>query len=191
MQRFVFLVAAALIATPTALPAAAQIASPPSATPPSAQLPTAGPRPSAPAPQSTSGAQATSGPALPGAPRSARQTSADGVSRNAPVNGVLTLYGNERCPTNADGAEVVVCVRRSAAEQFRIPKELREFEITPENAAWATKVDSTLGEGVGASSVGSCSTIGPGGQTGCQIRNIRRSKAEATARSKAATPDLP
>ena len=132
-----------------------------------------------------------SGPALPGSPRVAKQTAIEGTSRNAPINGVLTLYGNERCPTNKNGEEIVVCVRRSAAEQFRIPKELRNFEITPENASWATKAQGVIDEGVGASSVGSCSTIGPGGQSGCQIRNIRRGKAEATARTKAAEPILP
>jgi hypothetical protein len=69
------------------------------------------------------------------------------VAKRAPVNGVLVLYGNERCPTDADGNEVIVCQRRSASEQFRVPKELREFEVTPENAAWAAKAQGTLAAG--------------------------------------------
>ena len=134
-------------------------------------------------------ATAQSGPPSPDAPRAAKTSIAEGVSKNAPVNGVLVLYGNERCPTNESGQEVVVCVRRSAEEQFRIPKELRNFEVTPENASWAVKEQAD--RDVGAVGTGSCSTVGAGGQTGCFVQNARRAKAEARARDKAATPVLP
>lgn len=128
------------------------------------------------------------GPALPGAPRVVSAGDTPTPSRNAPVNGVLTLFGNERCPTNKDGAEIVVCVRRSAQEQFRIPKELRNFEITPENASWAVKEQAN--RDVGNVGIGSCTTVGPGGGTGCFIQNARRARADNKAREKAATPDL-
>ncbi|WEK43549.1 MAG: hypothetical protein P0Y64_01570 [Candidatus Sphingomonas colombiensis] len=127
--------------------------------------------------------------ALPGAPRVSHQTVSTAVSRNAPVNGVLTLYGNERCPTNKEGAEVVVCVRRSAEEQFRIPKELRNFEVTPENAAWAVREKGNAD--VGAAGIGSCSAVGVGGASGCFIQSARQAKAESKARAKEANPDLP
>lgn len=127
--------------------------------------------------------------AMPGAPHLSRQTVSDQVSRNAPVNGVLTLYGNERCPTNKEGAEVVVCVRRSAEEQFRIPKELRNFEVTPENASWAVREKGNAD--VGAAGIGSCSAVGVGGATGCFVKSARQAKAESKARAKEANPDLP
>jgi hypothetical protein len=130
----------------------------------------------------------TATPALPGAPRAARTSASTGTSRNAPINGVLTLYGNERCPTNQDGAEVVVCVRRGAEEQFRIPKELRNFEVTPENESWAAREKAN--NDVGNTGIGSCTTVGPGGGTGCFAQNARRSKKDVKARDKAATPDL-
>lgn len=129
-------------------------------------------------------AWAQSGPPSPNAVRAPRTTAAEGVSRNAPVNGVLVLYGNERCPTNADGAEVVVCTRRPAEEQFRIPKELRNFEVTPENQAWAAK--EAANSGVGAVGVGSCSTVGAASATGCVVQNATRWKRERKAAAKAA-----
>lgn len=134
-------------------------------------------------------ATAQSGPPSPGTTRVAKTTAAEGVSKSAPVNGVLTLYGNERCPTNKAGEEIVVCVRRSAEEQFRIPKELRNFEVTPENAAWAQK--EAANRTVGNVGVGSCSTVGAGGQIGCNAQFVRAGKAERKAEEKAATPDLP
>ena len=131
----------------------------------------------------------TAGPALPGAARPTPASDAE-VSRNAPVNGVLVLYGNQRCPTNKDGAEVVVCVRRGAEEQFRIPKELREFEVTPENQAWAARTESVLAEGTGVNGIGSCSTTGPGGASGCFLQQARRNRAENRQRQKAEALDL-
>lgn len=131
----------------------------------------------------------TAGPALPASPRATTSADAE-VSKNAPVNGVLVLYGKQRCPTNKEGSEVVVCVRRSAEEQFRIPKELREFEITPENRAWAAREQAILAEGTGVNGIGSCSVVGPGGQSGCFVQNARRAKQETKERNKAATPDL-
>lgn len=130
------------------------------------------------------------GPAAPGTPRAQSVDAAAETSRNAPVNGVLVLYGNQRCPTNDNGEEVVVCVRRGAEEQFRIPKELREFEVTPQNESWAVREKQTLAEGTGVNGIGSCSVVGPGGQTGCFVQNARRARADAKARNEAATPDL-
>jgi hypothetical protein len=107
------------------------------------------------------------------------------ISKSAPVNGVVVLYGNERCPTDPDGNEVVVCVRRSAQEQFRVPKELREFQVTPQNESWAAQAQATLDAGVGANTIGSCSVVGQGGQTGCFAQRVRESRRENAARADA------
>ena len=108
------------------------------------------------------------------------------VAKRAPVNGVLVLYGNERCPTDTSGDEIVVCERRGAEEQFRVPKELRNFQVTPENSAWAVKQKALLASGgPGANGTGSCSVNGVGGQTGCFGDAIAASRA-ANAERKAA-----
>ena len=122
----------------------------------------------------------------------AKPASAPGeVAKRAPVNGVLVLYGNERCPTNNNGEEIVICERRSAQEQYRVPKELREFQVTPENASWAAKAQGTLDTGTGIDTIGSCSTSGAGGQTGCFAQQANAARAERRAMNKAAHPDLP
>ncbi len=128
------------------------------------------------------------GPADPNAPPPRQEIGPGEVSHEAPVNGILTLYGNQRCPTDSGGNEVVVCVRRSAAEQFRIPKGLREFKVTPQNESWAKNQAVTLAAGQGG--IGSCTAVGPGGATGCQVQMNRTAKAENRERKKDETPDL-
>lgn len=115
--------------------------------------------------------------AAPGAAKAKPIEAPGEVSRNAPINGVLTLFGNERCPTDANGNEIVVCVRRGAEEQFRVPKELRELQVTPENESWAVRAQGTVNEGVGVNSIGSCSAVGAGGATGCFAQRARENRA--------------
>ncbi|WP_242098251.1 MULTISPECIES: hypothetical protein [unclassified Sphingomonas] len=125
--------------------------------------------------------------ALPGAARPKPVMPPAEMAKGAPVNGVLVLYGNQRCPTNTDGDEVVVCERRSASEQFRVPKELRNFQVTPENAAWAAKAQATLDVGTGVNGVGSCSAVGAGGQSGCFAVQGRATRAQNAERKAAQT----
>lgn len=122
-----------------------------------------------------------SGPvAGPTAPKSSTPAA---TAKGAPVNGVLVIYGNERCPTDTNGNEIVVCERRSAQEQYRVPKELREFQITPENQSWARQAEGTLD--AGAAGIGSCTAVGPGGGIGCTQQRFRAAKDENQARRKA------
>ena len=111
-----------------------------------------------------------------------------GFAQEAPTNGTLVIYGNDKCPTNADGEEIVVCVRRPAEERYRIPKDLRDQETKRENESWATRQQDTLS--VGATGIGSCSAVGPGGGIGCAAQEIRAGKAEADRR-RAAEKVLP
>ncbi len=95
-------------------------------------------------------------------------------------NGTLVIYGDDKCPTNANGDEIVVCVRRSERERFRIPKELRDAEVTADKESWASRAEANIN--AGATGVGSCSTVGPGGQTGCFVQRANTARAERRAR---------
>ncbi len=78
----------------------------------------------------------------------------------------IVVYGNEACPTAADG-EVVVCARRPEGDRYRIPKELRNEGAPPSEVAWGARTE--LLEEAGRSNLpGSCSVVGSNGQTGCQ-----------------------
>lgn len=105
------------------------------------------------------------------------------AAQNAATDGVLVIYGDDKCPTNADGDEIVVCVRRPAEERFRIPKDLRDQEVKRENQSWATRVDDAMT--VGNTGIGSCTAVGGGGALGCNAQAIRNGKAEARQRREA------
>lgn len=122
----------------------------------------------------TPAAAQTTGVSGPGVSVPAKPAGPASVSKNAPVNGVLVLYGNERCPTDRDGNEIVVCTRRDASEQYRVPKDLRDFKVTPQNQSWALRAQGTLD--TGGSGIGSCSAIGPGGSLGCSNRQFSENK---------------
>lgn len=115
---------------------------------------------------------------------------AGAAAQDAPVGGVLILYGEkDKCPTDADGNEIVVCQRRPAAEQFRIPKELRQGSIKPEYESWAVRQQSV--SDVGRTGNGSCSQAGIGGASGCQAQLFEQYRREKQARKAAEAADQP
>ena len=104
-------------------------------------------------------------------------------------NGVLIIYGNDKCPTNDNGEEIVVCQRLDEAERFRIPQTLRGSTGRPQaNESWAVRSEDALD--AGRTGTGSCSTVGAGGGTGCFVRQATKARAETKARKQEQT-DLP
>jgi len=107
-------------------------------------------------------------------------------AQNAAQNGVLVIYGNDKCPTNSNGEEIVVCKRLDEAERYRIPTNLREQGGPPQKTeSWAVRSEDALTSG--NFGTGSCSTTGAGGGTGCFVRQATAARAETRARKKAET----
>jgi len=111
-------------------------------------------------------------------------------AQNAVQNGVLIIYGDDKCPTNKDGEEIVICQRLDEGERFRIPKNIRDTTpTTPQKGeAWAVRSQDALTNG--NFGTGSCSTVGAGGGTGCFVQRATAARAERRAQKKAET-DLP
>jgi hypothetical protein len=88
----------------------------------------------------------------------------------------LVIYGNDPCPRSSTGEEIVICARRPESERYRVPRELRSNRAGRDNLSWAARAQSL--EYVGRSGIGSCSTSGPGGITGCWEQMMRQARAE-------------
>jgi hypothetical protein len=89
----------------------------------------------------------------------------------------LVVYGRDPCPRSSTGEEIVVCARKPETERYRIPQALRDAPSTdPASTSWATRAESL--EYVGRTGIGSCSTSGPGGWTGCLSQLIAAARAE-------------
>ncbi len=102
--------------------------------------------------------------------------------------GVLLIYGNDKCPTNKDGEEIVVCQRLDESERYRVPKDLRDAEVAPQKESWAVRQQDALT--TGAVGTGSCSAVGASGSTGCFVRQATAARAERRKQKKAES-DLP
>ncbi|MET1113014.1 MAG: hypothetical protein ABWX67_15965 [Allosphingosinicella sp.] len=85
----------------------------------------------------------------------------------------LVVYGKDPCPRAQSGDEIVVCARRPETERYRIPKELRDstMQDDPESTSWAARAEAL--EYVGRTGIQSCSTVGPGGVSGCWNELVR------------------
>jgi len=84
----------------------------------------------------------------------------------------VIVYGRDPCPRAASPDEVVICARRPDTERYRIPEELRDdADDDPESTSWAVRAEAL--EYVGRTGIQSCSTVGPGGVSGCWNELVR------------------
>jgi hypothetical protein len=91
----------------------------------------------------------------------------------------LIVYGTDPCPPGSD-AEIIVCARKPESDRYRIPENLRDDPNAPANQSWANRAIEL--SYVGRSGIGSCSTAGPGGMTGCFNQLVNQARAERAQR---------
>jgi hypothetical protein len=93
----------------------------------------------------------------------------------------VVVYGRDPCPRGR-GDEIVICARRPNSERYRIPRAMRDQAPGRDGTSWAARARSL--EYVGRTGIQSCSTVGPGGHTGCweQMMRSARDERDAAAR---------
>ena len=87
----------------------------------------------------------------------------------------LIVYGDDPCPPSTS-EEIVVCARRPEDDRYRIPEPLRRNSQVSDNESWASTARSL--EYVGRTGIQSCSTVGPGGFTGCWAEMMRQARED-------------
>ena len=103
-------------------------------------------------------------------PAPAQKSATERISR-------LIVYGSDPCPRDPDGG-IVICGRRPDSERYRIPEALRDDTLRddPASTSWAQHAQSL--EYAGRTGIQSCSTVGPGGFTGCWAEMMRQARED-------------
>ncbi len=98
----------------------------------------------------------------------------------------VVVYGTDPCPRGSE-TEIVICARRPETERFRLPPDARAPAPGAESRAWQNRARD-LDEAQEAG-IGSCTTVGPGGSTGCLQEQIDAARAEREG-AEGSTPQL-
>ena len=92
----------------------------------------------------------------------------------------VLIFGNDPCPRDA------ICIRAPESQRYRLPKS-QQLQGTPQQRqSWARQSQALTT--LGSTGVGSCSGVGPGGSTGCLIKEINQAKKEARDRAETDQP---
>ncbi len=98
---------------------------------------------------------------------------------NEPRINQLIIYGSDTCPPSTDN-EIIVCARKPEGDRYRIPENLRDNPNDVRNQSWANRAIEL--SYVGRTGTDSCSTVGPGGFTGCFNQIIDQAQADRSTR---------
>ncbi len=108
----------------------------------------------------------------------------------APRQRIVTVFGQEACPKSTSADEIVVCNRRPADEQFRLPAAVRNEQRIEKR----DDVGARIGLADHSIAPDNCSAVGTVGQFGCsQGLNILGAarKAKDVINGETTVPDAP
>ena len=83
----------------------------------------------------------------------------------------LRILPEDECRAGAADAEIVVCARRRNDERYRLP--IRPEGFDPHGTTQSVSRERHSLYEMGEAGIGSCSTVGPGGWTGCMLQTFR------------------
>lgn len=111
---------------------------------------------------------------LPGAAADAREgAGSEALTAAPPILKLLTA-----CPRGGPSEDIVVCGRRDG--RYRLPPRDQRFDPSGLQESVARERGRLL-EG-GEAGIGSCSTAGPGGHTGCFEQQVKRRQQQRAGR---------
>ena len=87
----------------------------------------------------------------------------------------VAVFGTDPCPRSTE-SQIVVCKHYPESERYRLNPSQRTSGTRQERTSWARKSQAL--KTVGATGIGSCSAVGPGGFTGCLTPEIKQARRE-------------
>lgn len=117
--------------------------------------------------------------ALPSAAAGTQTADAWSLAQDLPRDASIQLTRRD-CPPRGGDQEIVVCGRREDSSRYRVPPSENGFDpegpmesVSRERNRWLE------GRDIG---IGSCSTVGPGGWTGCFARAVSKAQQQRAGR---------
>lgn len=82
----------------------------------------------------------------------------------------IDIFGTDPCPTG------YICVVHKESDRYRMPEALNPKGTRQQRQSWSRQSQAL--KTVGATGIGSCSAVGPGGFTGCLTQEIKQARRE-------------
>ena len=87
----------------------------------------------------------------------------------------VSVFGTDPCPRSTE-SQIVVCKHYPESERYRLNPSQNPQGTRQQRTSWARKSQAL--KSVGATGIGSCSAVGPGGFTGCLTQEIKQARRE-------------